>query len=136
MMLGGKGEGPGRRKEERQVGGGTLSPQVPSRNPSVVGRAPECTGRMGPLPRQLCGPLDSLPRCEEEGRWMGRAPPEDTLTCLGEQERPGRCGNAHRLHQTPCLHPVPSTPPHSSEHLILWFFQDSKNKKAKKGKRQ
>lgn len=127
MMLGGKGEGPGRRKEERQVGGGTLSPQVPSRNPSVVGRAPECTGRMGPLPRQLCGPLDSLPRCEEEGRWMGRAPPEETLTCLGERPQAA---------PDPVSAPRSKHPSHSSEHLILWFFQDSKNKKAKKGKRQ
>lgn len=109
------------------MGGGTLSPQVPSRNPSVVGRAPECTGRMGPLPRQLCGPLDSLPRSEEEGRWMGRAPPEETLTCLGERPQAA---------PDPVSAPRSKHPPHSSEHLILWFFQDSKNKKAKKGKRQ
>lgn len=37
----------------------------------------------------------------------------------------------------PCVcTPFQAPPPHSSEHLILWFFQDSKNKKAKKGKRQ
>lgn len=61
----------------------------------------------------------------------------------GDPDLPGGAGETRQVWERPQAAPDPVSaprskhpPPHSSEHLILWFFQDSKNKKAKKGKRQ
>lgn len=78
----------------------------------------------------------TLLSCKERGKGAGGAP--SSLGAPALPPGPGEAWQGGAAHKMPWnLHPPLSQHPPRCERLIWWFFpQDSKNKKAKKGKSQ